>query len=58
MERDQMVRVASDIAVGLFAAWLLRQLGVKQGSAVAVIGAALVHEAFDAPVASRIQEAL
>lgn len=54
MEREKLIRIGTDVAVGVFAAWLLKQLGIKQGTVAAAIGMVLLHEMLDAPVAAHL----
>ena len=56
MEREQIIRVVSDAAVGIAALWFVKQLGFKGGSVVAGLAVAAAHEMFDTPLAKVIEE--
>lgn len=56
MKREQLIRVGSHVAVAAFAAWLLRQLGLKQGTIAAFAIVALAHEILDAPLARAVED--
>ncbi len=58
MKREQIIRIASHAAVGFGAAWLVKQFGFKQGSPLAFIIVAGVHELMDAPIAAAIEDAI
>lgn len=58
MEREKLVRVTTDLAVGAVAAWTLKQLGLRQGSVAALVVGIAIHEMLDAPVATAIQRNL
>ncbi|HEX2050796.1 MAG TPA: hypothetical protein VHJ34_09225 [Actinomycetota bacterium] len=50
------IRIGSDVAVGMFAAWTLKQLGWRQGTLPAFLLVAVMHDLFDAPVATFLEE--
>lgn len=53
-----MVRLGTDVLVGLAAAALVKSLGFKQGTVAAFVVVAVTHELLDAPVAAALEQTI